>query len=150
MVFSLAICNSRRKIKYTDLESELSLILLFKKFPKSTARIPLLTDLEEQCSLAQWLTYFPFTENPKSPTATAVRDGVSLSECKTIHSYFPKWCNWWMGTFRFLLSLSKTWLMESNGKLDLACGMQFFFAELNCPSLRSVTLLATQIYRKQV
>lgn len=29
--------------------------------------------------------------------------------------------------------------MESNGKLDLACGMQFFFAELNCPSLRSVT-----------
>lgn len=53
MVINLAVCNAGLKIKYTDLESELSFILLFKKFPNSTAIIPLLTDLEEQCSLSQ-------------------------------------------------------------------------------------------------
>lgn len=151
MVLNLATCNSGRKIKYTDLESELSFILLFKKFPNSTARIPLLTDLEEQCSLSQWPISFPFIENPKSLTTVAVRDGVSLSKLSTIHGYIPKWCNWWMGTFWFLLPLSKTWLMQLwetvSGLWDtvLLC-----WTRLNCPSFRSIKLLVTQIYRKQI
>lgn len=79
------IFNSARKIKYTDLESELSFILLFKKFPKSTATIPLLTDLEQQSWIISVTKTFPFTENPKSLMATVVQDGVkaypSLAQC---------------------------------------------------------------------
>jgi len=74
----------------------------------------------------------PIHRESKISNATVVSDGVSLLKLSTMHGYIPEWCNWW------------------NGKLPLACRVQFFFAKLNRPSLRFAMLLVTQIYRKRV
>jgi len=51
---------------------------LFKKFPNSTATIPLPIDLKDRDDYLGDIS-FPSVENPKSQRATAVQNGVSPS-----------------------------------------------------------------------
>lgn len=77
-MISQSASQEEESVKHTDLASELSFILLFKKFPNSTATIPLPIDLKDRDHYLGDIS-FPSVENPKSQRATAVQNGVSPS-----------------------------------------------------------------------